>query len=237
LPPPSILAIADPAEALLPVVVRKQDGDKFENLVELAGEEWYLPQQISALEEWLSANEGSLDPTFTWVADVGFVGRPDAGGGGPVLTREFMERCVRVNLEIWLSEYRDGDAGRYGKVVDALLGRDCSATLATNSIKLAFGDGQKGCPYIWIDPPWRLEHEGRCVMASSDYAEHAFKAWGGLLAPLRTATLSAWDDEGGTTSFSFAGGQRLVVLWDGCDVSDESWYSHWYATPGRRGIT
>lgn len=168
---------------------------------------------------------------------LGFVGRPDAGGGGPVLTREFMERCVRANLEIWLSEYRDGDAGRYGKVVDALLGHDCSATLATNSIMLAFGDGQKGCPYIWIDPPWRLEHEGRCVMASSDYAEDAFKAWSGLLAPLRLATLSAWDDEGGTPSFSFAGGQRLILPWDGGEISDESWYSHWYATPGRRGIT
>lgn len=218
----------------MPVVIRKQAGGELENLVELAGEEWYLPQQISALEEWLSANADRLDPTFTWIADVGFVGRPDAAGGGPVLTREFMERCVRANLEIWLSEYRDGDAGRYGKVVDRLLGHECAATLAANSIKLAFGDRQKGCPYIWIDPPWRLEHEGRCVTSSSDYSEDAFKPWSRLLDPLRPATLSARHEEEGTTIFTFAGGERLVVPPEVGDMDDESWYSHWYATPGRR---
>lgn len=55
--------------------------------------------------------------------------------------------------------------------------------------------------------------------------------------PLRPATLSAWGEEEGTAIFSFAGGQRLVVPRGGGDINDESWYSQWYATLGRRGIT
>lgn len=219
----------------MPVVVRKSVGDNFENHLDLAREEWYLPQQIAVLEEWLQANEGALDPSFAWVADVGFTGRPDASGGGPILSRAFMERCVRANLEIWLSEYRESDAGRYGKVVDGFVGGACAATLATNSIKLAFGHGQKGDPYVWIDPPWRFEHDEHCVTTATEYSEDTFTTWSGLLGPLRHATLLAWTDGERATTFSFDGGYRLVVPWLDPDGDDEhpSWYSRWYAATGK----
>ena len=38
----------------------------------------------------------------------------------------------------------------------------------------------------------------------------------------------------GTTILTFVGGERLVVPPDVGDMDDESWYTHWYATRGRR---
>ena len=90
---------------ILPVVIRKTVGDRFENLVELAPDEWKLREQVEALEAWLKHNPDTLDSQHKWVADIGFCVRSDAAGGGPPITRELMQLCIASNLEIYLSEY------------------------------------------------------------------------------------------------------------------------------------
>ncbi|WP_161804170.1 hypothetical protein [Pseudoalteromonas sp. P1-25] len=43
------------------------------------------------------------------MADFGFSPRNDACGGGPILKVELMQKCVDLNMEIYLSEYTDDD--------------------------------------------------------------------------------------------------------------------------------
>lgn len=37
--------------------------------------------------------------------DIGFSPRPDALGGGPVISRKLMQACLKANLELFFSEY------------------------------------------------------------------------------------------------------------------------------------
>lgn len=89
----------------MPCIIRKDIGDRYENCITLAGDEWALRPQVESLDRWLQANPDGLDPRFQWVADIGFTPRVNALGGGPVLSRELMERCLKANLEIFFSEY------------------------------------------------------------------------------------------------------------------------------------
>jgi len=89
----------------MPCIIRKDIGERYENHVELAADEWALTPQVEALDAWLRANPNGLDPAFRWVADIGFTPRINALGGGPVISRELMERCLNANVEIFLSEY------------------------------------------------------------------------------------------------------------------------------------
>ncbi len=89
----------------MPVVIRRIVEDRYENYADVAADSWDLRTQIEALEEWLSANPGELEPSNQWVADVGFAVRLNANGGGPPITRKLMEMCVASNLDIYLSEY------------------------------------------------------------------------------------------------------------------------------------
>ena len=86
-------------------VIRKIVNGRFQNHLELAGDEWRLREQVEALETWLRENPRALDPKFEWVADIGFCIRDDALGGGPPITRDLMRMCIDANLEIYLSEY------------------------------------------------------------------------------------------------------------------------------------
>ena len=89
----------------MPVVIRRIVNNRFENHSEVAADSWDLRTQIEALEEWMNVNGRSLDPNHEWVADVGFILRLDATGGGPPLTKKLMRACLDANLEIYLSEY------------------------------------------------------------------------------------------------------------------------------------
>ena len=89
----------------MPCVIRKIVNDRYENLVELAPDEWSLREQVEALEGWLRDHRNELDPTHEWVADIGFCIRKNASGGGPPISRKLMQMCLEVNLQILLSEY------------------------------------------------------------------------------------------------------------------------------------
>ena len=89
----------------MPCVIRKRVDQRTENLIELAGEEWDLFPQIEALLDWLGNHSHEIDPAHRWIADVGFCGRADARGGGPVIMPEVMRLFIDANMELWLSEY------------------------------------------------------------------------------------------------------------------------------------
>ena len=59
---------------------------------------------------YLRKGHGTYAPSgFKWIADVGFSPRVDACGGGPILKVELMQKCVDLNIEIYLSEYTEDD--------------------------------------------------------------------------------------------------------------------------------
>jgi|GEM_PF-4095836 len=89
----------------MPCVIRKRTGERFENLVTLAGEEWDLSPQVEALERWLAYSPPDFRRESRWVADIGFHPRSGAAGGGPALSLDLLRTCVESNLEIHLSEY------------------------------------------------------------------------------------------------------------------------------------
>ena len=93
----------------MPCWVRKITGQVKENEIKLAPDDWNLMSQYEAFEEWLKSNDGKLESEEGWIVDIGFSPRKNAAGGGPVISKEIMELCLRNNIEIYLSEYA-GDA-------------------------------------------------------------------------------------------------------------------------------
>lgn len=87
------------------VEIRKIEGNRFTDFVTLPVESWKLREQVEGLEAWLIEHRHELDPSFEWVADIGFQMRSDALGGGPPITRNLMQLCLESNMEIYLSEY------------------------------------------------------------------------------------------------------------------------------------
>lgn len=90
----------------MPIRVNKDD-DSFEAIAYLCNDDWELPSQLYALESWLTDNAACL-PDCGSIADIGFSVRPDASGGGGVLTAEAMRRFADAGVEIWFSEYPSG---------------------------------------------------------------------------------------------------------------------------------
>lgn len=89
------------------------------------------------------------------------------------------------------------------KAMRSLVRMSCRRSLATNSLMLRFDfrEREKGRAYVWIDPPWRLSHNGRFVTGSADrpawdgVAEPEvnrplWEAWCALFDPLDRTTLS-----------------------------------------------
>jgi hypothetical protein len=74
------------------------------SIKELHVEEWDLPTQLDKLQVWVLANISSLN-NGPYVADIAFMVRDDAGGGGAVLSHEAMRIFAEVNLSIYFSEY------------------------------------------------------------------------------------------------------------------------------------
>jgi hypothetical protein len=75
-------------------------------LAYLCDDVWDLPSQIPVLEKWLTENESRLAPG-DYVADVGFMVREAAAGGGAVVGKDMMRIMSTLGMELYLSEYRD----------------------------------------------------------------------------------------------------------------------------------
>ncbi len=92
----------------MPINIYNQTENKNIRIVWLSDGDWELPSQIDTFEKWLIENEIKL-PKGSYVADIGFGLRKDACGGGGAVTLKMMEIMLRVGMELYLSEYPDGD--------------------------------------------------------------------------------------------------------------------------------
>lgn len=82
---------------------RNEDGNSSQ-VAWLCDNEWEMPAQLNALEQWLVQNRGKLEEG-EYVADLGFSPRPGASGGGGVVSRQMMEAMLAMGVELFLSEY------------------------------------------------------------------------------------------------------------------------------------
>jgi hypothetical protein len=71
----------------------------------LCDDEWELPKQVPVLEAWLKKNKKKLPPG-RYVADIGFMVRKDAAGGGAALPSAMLGAMAELKMSLFLSEYR-----------------------------------------------------------------------------------------------------------------------------------
>jgi len=81
-----------------------KEGEKGVPIGHLCEDEWEIPKQITALEDWLNQNMGKIQKGH-YVADLGYSPREGALGGGVALSTETMEMMVSIGMELFLSEY------------------------------------------------------------------------------------------------------------------------------------
>lgn len=75
-------------------------------IASFAADDWSLPSQIDALEEWLRTQSDNLEPGH-YIADIGFSMRKEACGGGAIVSPEAMRRMGQLGISLYLSEYPD----------------------------------------------------------------------------------------------------------------------------------
>jgi hypothetical protein len=122
------------------------------------------------------------------------------------------------------------DVRRFGSAADALIGRAFTASLATNSLKLAFDPENHRHEYIWIDPPWTLYHQADLTMSASEYSDNAFKAWTEQLTPVRSAEFLSWSvSPDFTTTFELDRGYRFVLPPQDSQPGEDCLFDHWFA--------
>lgn len=81
-----------------------KDGERGKELDFLCDNEWEMPKQLEALENWLLKNRNKVNKG-AYVADIGFSPREGALGGGCVITTSAMEVMLEIGMELYLSEY------------------------------------------------------------------------------------------------------------------------------------
>ncbi|MBU1220434.1 hypothetical protein KKF34_09790 [Myxococcota bacterium] len=82
------------------------NNETHEQLDCICDNDWNLTSQIEELAIWLKANSEELKDS-NYLADIGFVVRKDASGGGAVLSVESIRIMSKIGMELFLSEYRD----------------------------------------------------------------------------------------------------------------------------------
>lgn len=78
----------------------------YEEIAWFCENSWELPIQVYQLEQWLKDRAPSL-PIADYVIDIGFDVRPQANGGGAVITIELMKMMAEKGFSLFLSEYPD----------------------------------------------------------------------------------------------------------------------------------
>ena len=75
-----------------------------EGIAWLCDQNWNIAEQVDYLSDWLKQIEGKIEKG-SYVADIGFVTRRDASGGGAVINTEMVRIMNDLGIELFLSEY------------------------------------------------------------------------------------------------------------------------------------
>ncbi|MCI5066375.1 hypothetical protein MRY87_11685 [bacterium] len=81
-----------------------REGHRWRELAWLCDNEWELPNQLKALEDWLLA-EGKQLPVGKYSADIGFSPRNEATGGGGYLSCRALKVMSDIGMDLFFSEY------------------------------------------------------------------------------------------------------------------------------------
>lgn len=73
-------------------------------IAQICGDIWNLPEQLHTLEKLLAASQPKLQPG-KYVADIGFMIRRHATGGGAAIAPEMMRCMADLGMSLYLSEY------------------------------------------------------------------------------------------------------------------------------------
>ena len=92
----------------MPIRIEKLETEPRVNIDYLCEDEWELPKQIEALEEWLKSNIDKLEPS-EYVADIGYSPREHAASGGAGLSPISMGLMAKIGMYLWFSEYPNFD--------------------------------------------------------------------------------------------------------------------------------
>ena len=88
----------------MPTKIMIRGEESYESIAWLCDDVWPLPDQLAALEDWLMANQGTLEPG-SYAADIGYAPRPGAAGGGGSLSVRALGIMAALGMELFLSEY------------------------------------------------------------------------------------------------------------------------------------
>jgi hypothetical protein len=88
----------------MPINIYRDDTPERDTIALLCNEDWELSSQVETLILWLESNGNSL-PSGSYIADIGFRWRRDAGGGGAALPPKAMKRMADIGMWLFLSEY------------------------------------------------------------------------------------------------------------------------------------
>ncbi|MBB5037320.1 hypothetical protein [Prosthecobacter dejongeii] len=86
----------------MPINIYSEDSPT-EKIDQLCDDIWNLPQQVNTLEKWLAASELKLK-SGKYVADIGFMIRRNATGGGAAIAPEMMRSMADLGMSLYLSE-------------------------------------------------------------------------------------------------------------------------------------
>ena len=117
-------------------------------------------------------------------------------------------------------------------------GRKIRIITATNSLKLQRSNNRgRNRPYIWIDPSWSLEINGKEISSSWSHPWHEcgaykikFKTWCKSFNLVQGQTLQKIQLLGnGTTKFKFSNGFVLFSYPSSSSLDEGQDYDDWYA--------
>ena len=84
------------------------EAGSYKTIAYISNDEWELPIQMYELENWLNTIGSELSKG-KYVADIAFDVRKDATGGGAVINSSMINILSKIGMEIYLSEYPDGN--------------------------------------------------------------------------------------------------------------------------------
>ena len=88
----------------MPIVIYSEEkGSRWKR--SLCFGKWELPRQVRALDAWLKRNRKKMKSGH-YIADIGFMVRKGAGGGGAAISPEMMRKMADLGMSLFLSEYR-----------------------------------------------------------------------------------------------------------------------------------
>lgn len=134
-----------------------------------------------------------------------------------------------------MMETSNRDALKYGEELTSLVGRNCSLSLATNSLKIHLDERERGSSYLWIDPPWELRIGSKVVQTADSCPRHTeedykarFESWCDL-NPIREGVIEEIQtDPTGSLSISLKGGYSIYVPNEYYRDDPPMHYDHWY---------